>query len=54
MNNEEIKKEEKLVEEVVAISEQFIEDVLLDEDGNVVDIESNEEFMTMGEGEYNE
>lgn len=41
MNNEEIK-------------EEVVEEVILDEDGNVFDIENNEELNSMGEGEDNE
>lgn len=47
MNNDDVKVEEKVVEEVT-------KEEILDVEGNVVDIESNEEFMTMGEGEENE
>lgn len=47
MKNNDVKVEEKVVEEAT-------KEEILDVEGNVVDIESNEEFLAMGEGEENE
>ena len=47
MKNNDVKVEEKVVEEAT-------KEEILDVEGNVGDIESNEEFLAMGEGEENE